>query len=264
MARIEPLKYLISADFGQAADFTALTVIERVLEPIGEPYNDTYRPTGFDVDPTPRPCARQDVSTRYHLKLLERPPLRTKYTVIADRIKTLIERLYEEHSNHPDYRGGKVVIGLAFDATGVGQGVKDILAERLGEMEQIWQRLLVLPVTVTGGERTSKSGGFYRVPKQDLIGAGVVAFQNQQLLIPASLKLRDVLIDELLNYRRVTNIATGHNAFEPWREREHDDVLFATCLGCWAFERVIMKVEYINLYGQIVADAPVIAYKTPS
>jgi len=30
------------------------------------------------------------------------------------------------------------------------------------------------------------------------------------------------------------NLATGHAGFEPLREGQHDDLLFATCLGVWA------------------------------
>jgi hypothetical protein len=31
-------------------------------------------------------------------------------------------------------------------------------------------------------------------------------------------------------------IATGNVTFEPLREGQHDDLLFAVCLGCWAWE----------------------------
>ena len=32
------------------------------------------------------------------------------------------------------------------------------------------------------------------------------------------------------------NISTGNLAFEPWRESEHDDLLFATCLALWGWQ----------------------------
>jgi hypothetical protein len=67
----------------------------------------------------------------------------------------------------------------------------------------------------------------------------------------------------LLNYRRNVNVKTGNTSFEPWRENQHDDVLFATCLGVWAFERVITKVEHIDYHWEIVQDAPAIVYGGP-
>jgi len=45
---------------------------------------------------------------------------------------------------------------------------------------------------------------------------------------------RGVLEEQLKNYRLKQNLATGHAGFEPLREGQHDDLLFATCLGVWA------------------------------
>jgi len=44
------------------------------------------------------------------------------------------------------------------------------------------------------------------------------------------------LVNELKNYSRKVNIATGNLAFEPWRESDHDDLLFATCLALWGWQ----------------------------
>jgi hypothetical protein len=46
---------------------------------------------------------------------------------------------------------------------------------------------------------------------------------------------KDVLVEELRNYSRKVNIATGNTVFEPWRETQHDDLLFATALSLWGF-----------------------------
>jgi hypothetical protein len=36
-----------------------------------------------------------------------------------------------------------------------------------------------------------------------------------------------------MNFRFKQNINTGHIGFEPWRENEHDDLVFAAALCVW-------------------------------
>jgi len=80
--------FYLGLDLGQASDFTAITVIERVA---GEP-------------------------TVYHLRHLERAKLGTPYPAIVARVKELIET--------PPLAGHCVVVA---DATGVGAPVIDLL-----------------------------------------------------------------------------------------------------------------------------------------
>jgi hypothetical protein len=37
---------------------------------------------------------------------------------------------------------------------------------------------------------------------------------------------------------------------EPLREGQHDDLLFAPCLGGWAWENAIEKLDYISYPGE--------------
>lgn len=71
-----------------------------------------------------------------------------------------------------------------------------------------------------------------------------------------NLRHRVVLEEMLKNYRLKQNIATGHVAFEPPRNGQHDDLLFATCLGVWAWEHAIEKTEYHSFPGEWVDDVP--------
>jgi hypothetical protein len=73
------------------------------------------------------------------------------------------------------------------------------------------------------------------VPKKDLVFPAVAAFQQGKIRI-GKVKDRDALVNELKNYKRTTNIATGNMAFEPWRESDHDDLLFAVCLSLWGWQ----------------------------
>jgi hypothetical protein len=53
----------------------------------------------------------------------------------------------------------------------------------------------------------------------------------------AAVSHRDALVEELKNYRRNINIASGYVSFEPWREADHDDLLFAVCLALWGWRQ---------------------------
>jgi hypothetical protein len=134
----------------------------------------------------------------------------------------------------------------------VGKAVKDILRDAVEEgISEGEPDILFLPVTVHGGANTTRSGGYYHVPKRDLVHAGIVCYQNNTLHV-AKLRYRGVLEEELKNYRLKQNLATGYAAFEPLREGQHDDLLFAVCLGVWAWERAIKKVEYLSWPNQIL------------
>jgi hypothetical protein len=91
------------------------------------------------------------------------------------------------------------------------------------------------PVTVTGSEaklqRPRGSRDYWKVPKKDLIFPLVAAFQQRRVRIAKGVEHKDTLAEELRNYKRKVNIATGNLTFEPWREREHDDLLFAASLA---------------------------------
>jgi hypothetical protein len=241
------IKYMISADFGQTHDFTAVGVTERMLVPVGEPCHYSYTRGGEDTEARRILEARQDVEQHYHLMRLERVPLRTPYTIIAGGIVKLLQEFYKQHTNSQDHRGGKVTVGLAIDEGGVGKAVKDILRKEIEEgIERGKPHVHFLPVTVHGGANTTTGNGWVHVPKRDLISAGLVAFQNQRLKI-GRLRWRKTLEEELANYRLKQNIATGYTAFEPLREGQHDDLLFTVCLGCWAWEQGTKKQKYITL-----------------
>src|SRR5215207_4824624 len=247
---------MVSADFGQTTDYTAVAVTKRRLVPTSEKYN--YEGTRYEGDlyhggRAPFRETRQDVEQHYDLIRLDRVQLRTPYTQIAKGIVKLIQELNALHRKEDGLRPAQPVdIGLAIDEGGVGKAVKDILVDALrdGIGEDPGEPYVIfLPVTVHGGANTTASGGYWHIPKRDLVHAGIVAFQNKTLHV-AKLRYRGVLEEELKNYRLKQNLATGYAGFEPLREGQHDDLLFATCLGVWAWERASEKQEYRAFPGE--------------
>jgi hypothetical protein len=43
---------------------------------------------------------------------------------------------------------------------------------------------------------------------------------------------------------------------EELREGQHDDLLFAVCLGCWAWEYGTRKIKYTSTPNTIMTDIP--------
>jgi len=257
------MKYMISADFGQTTDYTAVAVTKRRLVPTSEKYNATdWRMEGniHHLERVEYQETRQDVEQHYDLIRLDRVQLHTPYTKIARGMVKLIQELNALHRKEDRLRPRQPVdVGLAIDEGGVGKAVKDILVDALEEgiPDQDGEpHVLFMPVTVHGGANTTKSGGYWHVPKRDLVHAGIVAYQNGTLHV-GKLRYRGVLEEELQNYRLKQNLATGYAGFEPLREGQHDDLLFATCLGVWAWERAIRKEEYVSFPGEWITEVPI-------
>jgi hypothetical protein len=257
------IKYMVSADFGQTTDYTAVAVTRRRLEPRVPGTKYTHEGQRWEGDVyhggmAPFRETRQDVAQHYDLIRLDRVQLHTPYTKIARGIVKLLQEVYHLHMREDGLRPGQPVdVGLVIDEGGVGKAVKDILVDAIEDgIEKGRPHIIFLPVTVHGGANTTRSGGFWHVPKRDLVGAGIVAYQNGNLRV-GKLRHRGVLEEELKNYRLKQNINTGHAAFEPLRDGQHDDLLFATCLGVWAWERAIEKTEYISFPGEVLAGAPI-------
>jgi hypothetical protein len=200
-----PTTYYVGLDLGQSQDYTALAVIQKV---------PTYDPqTGKHA-------------SELHLKHLERYPLKTPYTDIADQVKSL---LTGDPFTTPAYLNGRVakpITELIVDKTGVGVAVTDLLKER---------RLNSIAVTITGmGQKVNRtSAREYSVPKQDLVSALEAPFHKGTLKVAKGLQGWPKLREELLNFRRKQNKVTAHISYEHWRESDHDDLVLAAALACW-------------------------------
>ena len=215
---------------GQASDFTAIAVLEKVIVP---PETAMFSPVGE------HPGNRLvEGDFRYDLVYLKRPKLGTPYDTIAKRVADLVCEL------EPQGAFGELgQLTLSVDGTGVGRAVVDMLDaefKRRGATSRAVPKVDFRRVSVTGSntslKRPTRTDGYWAVPKKDLVFPAVAAFQRGQIRIAKGIKDRDALVGELRNYKRTTNISTGNLAFEPWRESEHDDLLFAVCLALWGWQ----------------------------
>ena len=230
MPKYSPKRYSVGVDLGQANDPTAIAVLEKTIVP---PETAMFSPVGE------RPGNRLvEGSTVYDLTYLKRPKLGTPYDTIAKRVADLICEL------EPQGAFGELgQVTLSVDGTGVGRGVVDMLRtefQRRGATSRAVPKVDFRAVSVTGSntslKRPTRTHGYWSVPKKDLVFPAVAAFQQGKIRIAKGIKDRDALVHELKNYSRTTNIATGNMAFEPWRESDHDDLLFAVCLALWGWQ----------------------------
>jgi hypothetical protein len=197
--------YFVGLDLGQAADYTALAVVEKGEE---------------------KTARAEKWQTYLHLRHLERFELRTPYPDIAEHVARLVrdERLLARRYD----AWGELIYHewpeLVVDNTGVGRAVTDLLKTK---------GLKFKAVTITGGEHAHYANGSWRVPKRDLVAALEVPLQTDTLKVAEGMKLWPTLRKEMLNFRRKINLKTAHDSYEHWRESDHDDLVLAAALACW-------------------------------
>jgi hypothetical protein len=193
---------IVGIDLGSTTDFTAVSVIERYGELVGNSR------TGIRWQ-----------FKEYRVWHLDRF-LGLPYSEIIERIKRLVER--------PELEKAEIVI----DQTGVGRPIVDLL--KAGGLKRL------KPITITAGEAASsvRVNGLreFRVPKRDLVGALAVLLQNKELRIPDTLDLKVELISELQNFKAKIVADSGHVSYEHWRSGDHDDLVLSIALACWYAE----------------------------
>jgi hypothetical protein len=196
------MRFFVGCDLGQAQDFTAVAVLERV--------GDQYR-----------------------LRHLERRR-DTPYPAIVAHVGDLMAKLAAADDRPKGELPGGILYAppaaaLAVDATGVGRPVCDLFRDAR-------MACRLVPITITGGLSVTGDGrGGVHVPKKDLVACAQVLLQARRLRVARELALADVLVQELENFKvRITPAA--NEVFGDWREGQHDDLVFALAMAAWVGE----------------------------
>lgn len=190
--------YVVGVDLGQAKDYTAIAVIGKAEE------KGRRDPATWEFK----------TSKVLQLRHLERIVLGTTYPDVVKRVV--------EVARAPALLGRCQIV---VDGTGVGRPVVDLLREAPTECT-IW------PAMLTGGDSESSAGGYYRIPKRELITRLQVLLQTGKLQIAAGMKFGPELVAEMAAMQ-VKISAAGNEQFGAWREGTHDDMVFAVALACW-------------------------------
>ena len=193
---IEGRAFFISADLGQANDYTAISIIERII-------------TGYGVIGMHGRGERT-----YHLRHIERPARGTEYPAIVDR-------LIEIYRSEPLKRGRKATV---IDLTGLGRPVFDMM-RAAGFSHSL------NAISITGGNTVTRDGCISNVPKRDLVTNLQVLLQNNQLRIAKGMKEGEALVSELANFQvKITD--NGHDVYGA-RSGMHDDIVLSVAIGAW-------------------------------
>jgi hypothetical protein len=171
---------------------------------------------------------------RYAMRHLYRWQLRTSYIdIVAD-----VVRLFAT----PPLTGSTLVI----DGTGVGVAVVDLLRKAKPAAR-------LVPVTITGGSHVARrEAGSWSVPKKELASTLAALLGTRRLQISPGLPLAQTLAEELSNFKIKTNLATGSESFESWRETTHDDLVLAAALAVWHSERA-RKQLWLRVGGEVAS-----------
>ena len=231
--------FILGLDLGQAADYSALIVVERILPertPVPMEPVVTFRPltpasfggvvetiqrvfTGTTfVDPAPPPAPIADDTPRFDVRHIVRFPLGTAYPFIVDTVAELLRQ--------PPLTDADLVI----DGTGVGRAPVDMFRQHIGGA--------AVPVSIHGGDAGSRGDdGYYRVPKRALVSTIHLLLQQQRLRFARGLPLTALLTKELRDFKVKIDPRTAHDSYGAWRENAHDDLVLALALACWWGER---------------------------
>lgn len=213
------MTFFLGLDLGQAADPTAIAVVERLLPPPPLPTPTPARLPSrapvfssrlYPIPRGPQPPPPYEFDCRH----LERIPLNTPYPAVVDRVQELLAT--------PALRNQTQ---LVVDATGVGRPVVDLFEHR---------GLDPVAITITGGDTVTYERG-WRVPKRDLVGAVAVLLQSDRLRFAAQLPEVPTLVRELLAFRVKIDPLTAHDSYgaAEWRTGINDDLVLALAVAVW-------------------------------
>jgi hypothetical protein len=224
-------KFYVSADLGQAQDYTALCVLRSKVE---DSESDVDIESG-----NPIKVGKLDI---IHLER----HLGWDYNDVAERIRTLKSepRLRETEYWHETRNYTESYPTVCIDKTGVGRGVSDILKNR---------HVSHVGITITGpaDRKVTKVPGGYNIPKIELVTETQVALlanknysQNGKVVSrkpPTNLEyvLRwnpdlpygKTLYEEIQGTTYAMNNQTGNLTYEQWRSKDHDDLCLAVCMA---------------------------------
>lgn len=154
-----------------------------------------------------------------HVRHLERFPLQTPYPQIVSAV----------HDRVAAIRAMGALL-LVVDQTGVGRAVVDLFRVA-GLKVPMWP--VTIATSAMGQARRDPHTHDWTVPKKDLVAALQTLAHSDRLKVAQSLREAETLTDELTKFR-MKYTAAANITYEAWREGDHDDLVLAVAMTCWA------------------------------
>ena len=188
---------VIGLDLGQRKDYTAVAVVDKwEVE------------TGFDYV-----YWKKVTEERCGVRHLERMPLGTPYPEVVERVKGWWISCGRSRRGDGGGRDGGGAAGGGSAEEG-GAGVhRDAGADH-------------------GGRQGAKEGGYWSVPKRDLVAGLQVLLQQKRLRVAGEMPEARTFLKELREME-VKVGPSGREQYGAWREGTHDDLVLAVALAYW-------------------------------
>lgn len=235
--------WLVGLDLGKVTDPTALAIAERRVEQWG---------TSAEIHYTIRRLVRFPLGTPYgglcrHGVVFEAPCAGCRGGVslggIVEQVQAHVAHLptpqgwYEQFTVVPGSRLALQRVPkhyeLILDHTGVGQAVADMFLAR-GEYP-------IMVTCTTGRAEVEVARHVWHVAKPQLLSPLQVVLQTRRLhmapMTVQGVRMDQVLVKEAMNFQYRLQPDTGTDTYGTWREKQHDDVLFAGALVVWWGEK---------------------------
>jgi hypothetical protein len=225
--------FFIGVDIGQQHDYTAIVGVERVRITTFDKWVRAHPEVISLNDPMSEyePVYKSDIE--YHVRLIERLQLGTKYTDVVRYLINLV--------NAPKIKELKPTVII--DYIGVGRGIYDMAVEQP-------ELRTMKAVTATGGEAIKDDDPFFHVPKVELATTAQGLFSRQLLQIAKDLANAEELTREIKSYI-IKRTPAGNLQFEA-QQGSHDDLTSALEMACW----IATQHEVIPLVAPITHKRP--------
>lgn len=152
----------------------------------------------------------------YAIRHLQRFAIGTPYTQV---LSTVLQLTREPPLNKAT---------LVMDQTSVGEPIVRLF-------RQSSLQISMRPVMIVVGHDGGRHDGCTSIPKRELASVLQLVLQDRRLQIATQLEHAQTLAGEFRNFRmKSTALMDEANA---WREREHDDLVFAVGVAIWMAER---------------------------
>ena len=205
------MKYVCSVDLGSERDYTAISIVERILKK-----RDPNIPAKGLWVPKKEPVT---IVSELHLIDMQRVPLKTPYPKICEALVQIV--------NDPEYVNQ---IQLIVDRTGAGIPII--------QMMYLYD-LCPLGITINSGYTVSTTKDNYSVPKRDLIHSLLAAIYTHRFRTPppSEMEIIQIFKEELQGFQMKTKTDTGFDTYEAAMERVHDDLVISAAMAVWWFDK---------------------------
>lgn len=207
---MKDLHFIVGASIGSGSDSTAIAIIEQEIWE-----ESRYRAKTHEL----------------RLRHLDRLPLEGGWPETVTHFDALLKRVEIKDAE------GFGRVDVILDITGASKAIVGL-----------FEGARIKPHTVTiAGTEEDVRGNDWRVPKMELVGNLVMLYQSEKLKMASELDLTDTFIKELKNFRLRPPPVDPKDP-EAWRERQHDDLIFAVAVAAWRAHKHVPRKRQKVVY----------------